>query len=334
MGRASAPATTRHAAPRAPPGPHQRRARVGQRAVRMAVRALADAGDGPALRRHRLRPPPLPRPAGPRARPRPCQAQRPLRSGDAGAQQAACRGSRRTRLGSGRWKRGWRSMAPAIAEARAVDSRGAGGTARPPRPKAPFARAMIALEGDEPTTCRALAASRAPRCRRRPHARRTASRRSGRHPSRPRTARRALLDRRAEGAADRPDPRPCRSRRRAHRRRPILLLDEIAAHLDPCRRAALFERLAAAGGQVWMTGTEPSLFSALGTGRLPARSRRRCRHAGLACAKPLALNAACRRASARVHARAAIERRAGWGVTRRSVCVRLYGFARPAPPLW
>lgn len=43
-------------------------------------------------------------------------------------------------------------------------------------------------------------------------------------------------------------------------RRPILLLDEVAAHLDPTRRAALFERLTVAGGQVWMTGTERSLF--------------------------------------------------------------------------
>jgi len=42
--------------------------------------------------------------------------------------------------------------------------------------------------------------------------------------------------------------------------RPILLLDEVAAHLDPRRRAALFERLAAGGGQVWMTGTEAGLF--------------------------------------------------------------------------
>jgi DNA replication and repair protein RecF len=47
-------------------------------------------------------------------------------------------------------------------------------------------------------------------------------------------------------------------------RRPVLLLDEIAAHLDPLRRAALFERLAGAGGQVWMTGTEPSLFDDAG----------------------------------------------------------------------
>jgi DNA replication and repair protein RecF len=44
-------------------------------------------------------------------------------------------------------------------------------------------------------------------------------------------------------------------------RRPILLLDEVAAHLDPRRRAALFERLEGGGGQVWMTGTEPALFA-------------------------------------------------------------------------
>ncbi len=44
---------------------------------------------------------------------------------------------------------------------------------------------------------------------------------------------------------------------------PVLLLDEVAAHLDPVRRAALFERLAGQG-QVWMTGTEPALFAAIG----------------------------------------------------------------------
>jgi DNA replication and repair protein RecF len=43
---------------------------------------------------------------------------------------------------------------------------------------------------------------------------------------------------------------------------PILLLDEVAAHLDPRRRAALFERLAGKG-QVWMTGTEAALFDAV-----------------------------------------------------------------------
>ncbi len=45
------------------------------------------------------------------------------------------------------------------------------------------------------------------------------------------------------------------------KRRPILLLDEVAAHLDPQRRAALFGKLAERGGQVWLTGTEPELFS-------------------------------------------------------------------------
>ncbi|MGF1549697.1 MAG: DNA replication and repair protein RecF, partial [Sphingomonadaceae bacterium] len=47
-------------------------------------------------------------------------------------------------------------------------------------------------------------------------------------------------------------------------RRPILLLDEIAAHLDARRRAALFTRLRDAGGQAWMTGTEPALFADAG----------------------------------------------------------------------
>ncbi len=44
---------------------------------------------------------------------------------------------------------------------------------------------------------------------------------------------------------------------------PILLLDEIAAHLDQGRRAALFEILGELGCQAFMTGTEAGLFSAL-----------------------------------------------------------------------
>ena len=43
----------------------------------------------------------------------------------------------------------------------------------------------------------------------------------------------------------------------------LLLLDEIAAHLDPVRRATLYARLAASGAQVWMTGTEPAPFAEL-----------------------------------------------------------------------
>jgi DNA replication and repair protein RecF len=45
---------------------------------------------------------------------------------------------------------------------------------------------------------------------------------------------------------------------------PILLLDEVAAHLDPKRRAALFARLEGRG-QVWMTATEAALFDGIGT---------------------------------------------------------------------
>ena len=44
---------------------------------------------------------------------------------------------------------------------------------------------------------------------------------------------------------------------------PILLLDEVAAHLDPKRRAALFQRLQGRG-QIWMTATEASLFEGIG----------------------------------------------------------------------
>jgi DNA replication and repair protein RecF len=42
---------------------------------------------------------------------------------------------------------------------------------------------------------------------------------------------------------------------------PLLLLDEIVAHLDPGRRAALYEALAALGAQVWMTGADPAAFA-------------------------------------------------------------------------
>jgi DNA replication and repair protein RecF len=45
---------------------------------------------------------------------------------------------------------------------------------------------------------------------------------------------------------------------------PVMLLDEIAAHLDAGRRARLFARLAETGAQVWMTGTEAGLFAEAG----------------------------------------------------------------------
>jgi DNA replication and repair protein RecF len=44
---------------------------------------------------------------------------------------------------------------------------------------------------------------------------------------------------------------------------PVLLLDEISAHLDPARRGALFDEIVALGSQTWMSGTDPDAFSGL-----------------------------------------------------------------------
>ncbi len=42
---------------------------------------------------------------------------------------------------------------------------------------------------------------------------------------------------------------------------PVLLLDEVVAHLDPSRRMALYGELGELGAQVWMTGADPALFA-------------------------------------------------------------------------
>ena len=50
---------------------------------------------------------------------------------------------------------------------------------------------------------------------------------------------------------------------------PLLLLDEVVAHLDPERRTALFDELAKLGAQVWMTGADPAAFAGLaGSGEI------------------------------------------------------------------
>lgn len=46
---------------------------------------------------------------------------------------------------------------------------------------------------------------------------------------------------------------------------PVLLLDEVAAHLDAERRAALYDEICVLGAQAWMTGTGVELFRELGT---------------------------------------------------------------------
>jgi DNA replication and repair protein RecF len=128
-------------------------------------------------------------------------------------------------------------------------------------PEGPFARAVIALEGGEPTD---LAASRprdsaAGRTLAGPHrADLLVTHQAKNQPAGLCSTgeQKALLIGLILAHADLVAERT--------QRRPILLLDEIAAHLDPSRRGALFARLADAGGQVWMTGTEPGLFATVG----------------------------------------------------------------------
>jgi DNA replication and repair protein RecF len=45
---------------------------------------------------------------------------------------------------------------------------------------------------------------------------------------------------------------------------PLLLLDEVIAHLDPDRRNALVDELEKLGPQVWMTGADPAAFADVG----------------------------------------------------------------------
>jgi DNA replication and repair protein RecF len=54
-----------------------------------------------------------------------------------------------------------------------------------------------------------------------------------------------------------------RLQRRDRGAAPLLLLDEVSAHLDATRRGALFETIAGFDGQAWITGTDPGLFAPL-----------------------------------------------------------------------
>ena len=142
-------------------------------------------------------------------------------------------------------------------------------------PTSPFPAAGLALEGALEADLERLPAvevedSYAQRLRDGPRARP----RGGAHarwPAPLRSARRAcaeghagaaVLDGRAEGAADRPRSSPTPSSSpAAARARPILLLDEVTAHLDAERRAALFAEILRLGAQAWMTGTDAQAFS-------------------------------------------------------------------------
>ena len=64
---------------------------------------------------------------------------------------------------------------------------------------------------------------------------------------------------------------------------PLLLLDEVTAHLDDDRREALFAAVLGLGAQAWMTGTAAELFAGLGdAGAAAAGGGRRGRVAGRA----------------------------------------------------
>jgi DNA replication and repair protein RecF len=52
---------------------------------------------------------------------------------------------------------------------------------------------------------------------------------------------------------------------------PVLLMDEVAAHLDSARRRALYDEIAALGAQAWLTGTSESLFEGLEARRIAVR---------------------------------------------------------------
>jgi DNA replication and repair protein RecF len=49
-----------------------------------------------------------------------------------------------------------------------------------------------------------------------------------------------------------------------HGAAPLMLLDEVVAHLDQIRRDALFDELAGLSAQSWLTGTDAALFSGFG----------------------------------------------------------------------
>ena len=59
---------------------------------------------------------------------------------------------------------------------------------------------------------------------------------------------------------------------------PLLLLDEVSAHLDEDHRRALYREVAALGAQAWMTGTDATLFSVLGEGARFLRIADGCVH--------------------------------------------------------
>jgi DNA replication and repair protein RecF len=195
-------------------------------------------------------------------------ALRPDHAAHAARYEAAMRARNKLLAEQAPWDEAWLAAlearmaehGAALAEARAA-AVAALGERLAAAPDGPFARAALALEGGEPSN---LAAARsrdaaAGRTLAGPHRTDLAVTHAGKDQPAALSStgeQKALLIGLILAHADLVAERSGR--------RPILLLDEIAAHLDPTRRAALFARLGAAGGQVWMTGTERSLFEEVG----------------------------------------------------------------------
>ena len=242
-------------------GADQRRAGVGQFASRMAVGAVADPGDGPAV--HATAPATAAAsstgwcwrsspatPTMPRATKRRC-----ARATSCSPTPSCGRPGLARRAGSRRWpSMARRSPRRARRTVAALDERLAAA------PDDDFPRAALALDGwDGGDLAAQLKANRARdaaagRATDGPHRQDLAvTHRAKAH------AGRALLDRRAEGAAARPRPRPCRAGRRAPRRSRRSCCSTRSPPISiPTRRAALFARLEGRG-QVWMTATEAAL---------------------------------------------------------------------------
>ena len=231
----SAPARRRRAG--AAPGPHQRRAGLRQCAVRMALRALADAGDGPAVHRRAPQPPPLPRPAGAGAPARTMPSTAPATKRRCGRATNCSPRTGPIRAWLAALEARMAEHGAAIADARR-ETVAALAERLAEQPEGAFARAGIALDGERAGDLarRCAAAARAMP----PPAARSPARTAPTSPSPMRQGQPAasLFDRRAKGAADRPDPRPCRSRRRAHRAPPdpAARRDRRASRPGPPRR--------------------------------------------------------------------------------------------------
>ena len=198
-------------------------------------------------------------------------------------------GGRRTRPGSARSKRSWRQHGVAVAAAR----RDAVAAARPGLCRQ--REGAFPARAPEPRSARSRAGST--RCRRSPP--RSGSGGAGSEPGergavRRRRDRAASLRSRASFTPRRASPAEvastgeqkalliaillaqARLQRAVRGEPPLLLLDEVAAHLDAARRAALFEVLAGLESQAWLTGTDAALFAPLrGAAQLPDGVRRR-----------------------------------------------------------